>query len=53
MTGSDIKKARQNKGLTQKQFASMIGKTKETLNRYENGKRPIPDTVKALINLLT
>lgn len=40
--GENIKNARQNKGLTQKDFAEKLGISQSQLSKYENGKA-VPD----------
>lgn len=41
-TGRQIKAERAALGLTQAELAEKIGKDKQTVMRYENGKRDIP-----------
>ena len=36
--GNNIKSYRQKKGITQKQLASLIGKTESSIQKYEAGK---------------
>ena len=43
--GGEIKKAREEKGLTQTDLGSLVGLSKSEISRYENGSR-IPRTVK-------
>ncbi|MCB7321273.1 helix-turn-helix domain-containing protein [Lacrimispora sp. 210928-DFI.3.58] len=43
--GDNIKKYRLYKGLTQKQLASLIGKTESSIQKYEAGKVEIPRKV--------
>lgn len=38
----DIKRLRENLGITQSKLARMVGVSQETLSRYESGKRKIP-----------
>lgn len=42
---------RTNQGLTQTQLAELLGYTKQAVNYWESGKRPIPMVVKKAINL--
>ncbi len=43
--GNNIKKYRLQKGLTQKQLASLIGKAESSIQKYEAGKVEIPRKV--------
>ena len=43
--GNNIKSYRQKKGITQKQLASLIGKTESSIQKYEAGKVEIPRNV--------
>lgn len=46
MTGSELKEARQNAGITQKQLAELLGYKghagESTVQNWEYGKQPIP-----------
>lgn len=51
--GSNIKKYRELKGLTQKQLADAVGKTKNVISNWENGlNRPDADTIEYLLYAL-
>lgn len=39
---SDVKRIRENAGITQSNLARLIGVSQEALSRYETGKRKIP-----------
>ena len=41
LLGANIRKWRENKGLTQEQFASLVGFTRSYITEIENGKRNI------------
>ena len=48
-----IKKMREQRGLTQKQLADLIGVAQQHVSRWENGKhRPSIDTVQKLAEIL-
>lgn len=42
MTGKDLKKWRQERGLTQQQLAQLLGVIRVTVARWETGSRGIP-----------
>lgn len=49
---SNIKKYREAKGLTQKQLADAIGKTKNVISNWENGlNKPDADTIELLLGI--
>lgn len=51
--GSNIKKYRELKGLTQKQLAEAVGKTKNVISNWENGlNKPDADTIEVLLYIL-
>lgn len=51
--GSQLKKARKNAGLTQKQLASAIDAKHNSISNWENDQnRPDPDTIAALCGVL-
>jgi transcriptional regulator with XRE-family HTH domain len=52
VTGAALKRERVRLGLTQQQVADMIGRSRETVNRYENGSRRIPRVVERAIAAL-
>jgi len=43
--GANIRELRKKLGLNQDEFAAYIGSSRELINYYENGKRPIPTEV--------
>jgi len=48
----NIKKYREVKGLTQKQLADAIGKSKNVISNWENGlNKPDPDTIELLLGI--
>lgn len=49
MTGPDIKALRMRLGMTQAQFASVLGLTRAHLAHVEAGARPVSDTVRILV----
>jgi transcriptional regulator with XRE-family HTH domain len=51
--GDNIKKYREKKGLTQKQVAEAVGKTKNVVSNWEQGEnKPDADTITLLCGLL-
>jgi len=51
--GNNIKKYRELKGLTQKQLADAIGKSKNVISNWENGlNKPDADTIENLLWVL-
>jgi DNA-binding transcriptional regulator YiaG len=52
VTAADIRRLRQREGLTQEQFARLLGVTWTTISRWENGKsKPSPLAVSQLTRL--
>lgn len=51
-TGEDIKRLRMKLNMTQKSFASFIGSSKPTIERWESGKGKITGPVVLLIQML-
>ena len=52
MTASEIRILRRSKGLTQQQFADLLGVTKGTVARWETNKvKPSPLAIKMLIDI--
>lgn len=50
--GINIKKIREEKGLTQEQVANFVGKSKNVVSNWENGlNRPDADTIELLLAL--
>jgi len=50
--GNNIKKFREMKGLTQKQVAEMVGKSKNVVSNWENGlNKPDADTIEKLLGI--
>lgn len=45
-TGETLREYRKRSGLTQEEMASKLEVTKATISEWENGKRPLPGTVK-------
>jgi transcriptional regulator with XRE-family HTH domain len=45
MNADDLRAMRDKLDITQRQLGEAIGKTHETICRYESGERPIPKTV--------
>jgi transcriptional regulator with XRE-family HTH domain len=45
MTPTELRALRDKLNLTQRELGEAIGKTHETICRYESGERPIPKTV--------
>ncbi|MCP4599255.1 MAG: helix-turn-helix domain-containing protein [Proteobacteria bacterium] len=52
MTGADVKKLREDQGLTQEEFAKRIMYTQAQVSRWENDKTPVPRPMIELIRLL-
>lgn len=51
--GRNIKIYREAKGLTQEELAEAIGKTKNVVSNWENGRnKPDADTIEKLLNIL-
>lgn len=51
--GDNIKKYREIKGLTQKDVADLIGKSKNVVSNWENGiNKPDADTIELLLDIL-
>jgi transcriptional regulator with XRE-family HTH domain len=51
--GDNIKKYRELKGLTQKELAESIGKTKNVISNWENGlNKPDIDTIELIMGVL-
>jgi transcriptional regulator with XRE-family HTH domain len=44
--GSALRAYRKRIGMTQEQMAERLEVTKATVNKWENGKQPLPGTVK-------
>ena len=51
MTAQEIKELRLRLGLTQEQFAHLVGTTWTTVNRWEHGRPPSPLALEKLIKL--
>lgn len=46
MTGNELKQKRSDKGLSQKELADLVGKTRRTIINYESlGDEPLPKTM--------
>lgn len=41
ISAEKFKRARMALGLQQQQFAALVGKTRQTISEYENGKEPV------------
>ena len=53
MSGDELKAYRESKGLTQAQFAELVGLQRfRTITDYETGKRPIPEWLAKMVALL-
>lgn len=52
MTPSKFKEIRECLGYNQKEFAVKLGYSDEHVNRWENDKKPIPDTIAEYVTLL-
>ena len=52
MTPAELKSARKSLGLTVKQFASVVGVTRDAVCKWESGARPIPRYVEVIVELL-
>lgn len=52
MSGQELVRIRLRLGYTQEQLGDAIGKSRETVNRWERGKRPIPESCAKLIRIL-
>jgi DNA-binding transcriptional regulator YiaG len=52
MTGSEVKRIRRRLGLTQPQFAKLLGCHPVTLARWEIGSRRVSGTTATLLRLL-
>jgi transcriptional regulator with XRE-family HTH domain len=48
MTPGQLKDLRLSLGLNQTEMGARLGKCRAVINRYENGLKPIPDTVSML-----
>ena len=46
-----LKEYRKSQGLTQPEFAEMIGRKASAVSRYENGRTPEPDTIKEIAKI--
>lgn len=53
MKPDEFKTARQRLDWTQSRLAQVLGLTRETVNRYESGKLPIPQIVENFMGELT
>lgn len=53
ITAEEIKKFRKKLGMTQKKFAELLGVSKPTVERWENGEKKITGPVVMLIDLLS
>lgn len=45
MTGAQLRELRRERGITQKQLADEFGVSESAVNKWENGKSPIPPAV--------
>lgn len=52
MTGNEFKKIREKFGLTQVQFARLIGTNNNTVSRWEQGNLEMRQTIGTLLKLL-
>lgn len=53
MTKEELKAFRESKGLTQAQFAELVGlKREKTISDYERGDLPVPDWLAKMIELM-
>jgi ribosome-binding protein aMBF1 (putative translation factor) len=50
MTGKDFQLAVQKMGITQRQFAELVGVKENTISRYSTGRLKVPLKIEALIN---
>lgn len=50
--GAEIRAIRKGMGFMQKTLAGDLGVTPETLNRWENGKKPVPERMLRFIRLM-
>lgn len=53
MTHIELKQARQELGLTQKQFANMVFRTTDCIAKWESGKYKIPKHLGLMLKGLT
>lgn len=53
MTPNQLKEARSNLGLTQPQFAELVGVTKDHVSKMERGTVRITETMAKLVELLS
>lgn len=52
MTGNELKRLRNNLGMTQLEMAGVLGALDRTIRNYEAGKVKIPLTTQKLTNLI-
>lgn len=52
-SASEIKERRESLGLTQKEFAILVGTSKPTVERWESSNRPITGPIAVLLPMLT
>lgn len=53
VTAAEIKEKRKELGVTQKEFASLVGVSKPTVERWEAGDKPICGPIVSLLRMLT
>jgi transcriptional regulator with XRE-family HTH domain len=53
MTGDELRKLRQRIGLTQTEMAAALDQSFATINRWEQGHRPIPEKTARLLSCLS
>lgn len=52
MTPEEFHAARKALGLTQRELATLLGRTYQMISRYENGHSPIPEVVRLALTWL-
>lgn len=52
MDKTDLKNRRERLGLSQTEFGEIIGKTQNTVSRYESGSMPIPKWLSIVVEHL-
>lgn len=52
MTSAELKKALEEQGLNQSQFAALVGFTEKSVSFWMNDRAPIPDTIPLIFHLM-
>ncbi len=53
MTPTDLKSTRKSLGLSAERLAALVGVTRDAVQKWEAGRRPIPRWLELVLDLLT